>query len=211
MTFIGDNNQLFGLAESTWLWLDQFGILFGDIALIVGILGGVIAWLQRDRIRRWFSFNRFPVSGREADDEERWDALLFTVSKAEIPQWVMEAKKPRAVAFLATEQSGDAARKLVDHARSAGIDALVPKQVDDPDDPAQAREEAARLIQRLRDKGHGRIAVDVTGGKTPMSIGAFMAAQEAHCDTLYVSSDFDPALKQPVMRSAKIRCITKAP
>jgi len=207
---IGPNGQLFGWAESTWLWLDQIGILLGDIMLVVGIIGGIIAFVKRDSIRRWFTRNRFPVSGEELAEDERWDALLFTVSKADLPRWVMAQKKPQAVAFLATAQSLQTASELAEEALSGGMAALPVAQLDDPDDPSEAHEEASRLITRLRSKGCQRIGVDVTGGKTPMSMGAFMAAQEQHCDTLYVTSDFDDALNKSDMRSARIRCITKA-
>jgi len=52
--------------------------------------------------------------------------------------------------------------------------------------------------------------VDVTGGKLPMSLGAFMAAEESGADTLYVASEFDPQLKRPDMRTARIRRISAA-
>lgn len=209
--FLGANGQLFGWSESTWLWLDQFGILLGDITLIIGVLGGIWAFTQRDRIRRWLRLNRFPLSGRETDPEETWDALIFTVSRDDIPQWVIDCKQPRAIGLLATQQSHEAATRLADRARLAGVTVIGPKMIDDPDDPAEAHDETARLIQRLRGMGHPRIGVDITGGKTTMSIGAFIAAREQDCDTLYVSAEYDSKLKRPDTRSARIRRIARAP
>ena len=47
----------------------------------------------------------------------------------------------------------------------------------------------------MRDAEAKEIAVDVTGGKTPMSLGAFMAAEEFAVQTIYITSEFDPSLK----------------
>jgi hypothetical protein len=40
----------------------------------------------------------------------------------------------------------------------------------------------------MRAEGVRNVAVDVTGGKVPMSLGAFMAAEEAALDSLYVTT-----------------------
>ncbi len=208
---IGANGQLFGWSESIWLWLDQFGILFGDLALVVGVAAAIWAWISRDRILGWLRLNRFPLSGHETDPDESWDALIFTVSRHEIPQWVIDCKHPRAIGLLATGESHKAAETLANRARAAGVTVIGPRRIDDPDDPAEAREETTTLIQRLRGMGHPRIGVDITGGKTPMSIGAFIAAQEQGCDSLYVSSRYDSKLKRPDTGTARIRRIARAP
>ena len=210
MYFTGANGQLFGWAESTWLWLDQFGILLGDITLVVGVPSAIWAFFHRDAIRRWLALDRFPLSGREADDNAQWDALVFTVSRPELPEWVVKQRKPRAVALLATDQSWEQAKSLANFASARGVALLGPKKLDDPDDPAEARAETERLIERLHEKGYEKIGVDVTGGKTPMSIGAFLAAREMGCDTLYVTSEFNQKLKKPMTHTAKLRCITHA-
>ncbi len=210
MNWIGQNQQLFGWSETTWLWLDQAGIIVGDIMLLLGIFGSIWAWLRRDSIRQWLRLNRFPINSETVDENDHWDAIIFTVSQHHAPQWVMNSKRPAAVGLVATGQSLSIANRLADHARKTGITPLGPRLLEDADDPKEARAETLRLVRRLRGMGHERIAVDVTGGKTPMSIGAFLAAQEAGCDTLYVASRYDAKLKKPDMRSARIRCITLA-
>jgi len=210
MSLIGSNGQLFGWREETWLWLDQAGILGSDIMLTLTLLGAVVAFIKRDRIRSWLRRYRFPVDGDEAASTERWDAIIFTVSKPDLPSWVIQQKSPAAVGLVDTESSRPASEQIVAQISNRGVDVVGPKMVNDADDPAEVREATAWLIQKLRDKGQARIAVDVTGGKTPMSLGAFMAAQEQGCDTLYVSSEFDAKLRKPDMRTATIRCITRA-
>ena len=209
MSLIGSNGQLFGWREETWLWLDQAGILGSDIMLTLTLLGAVVAFIKRDRIRSWLRRYRFPVDGDEAASTERWDAIIFTVSKPDLPSWVIQQKSPAAVGLVDTESSRPASEQIVAQISDRGIDVVGPKMVGDADDPAEVREATAWLIQKLRDNGQARIAVDVTGGKTPMSLGAFMAAQEQGCDTLYVSSEFDAKLRKPDMRTATIRCITR--
>ncbi len=207
MFLTGVNGQLFGWTESTWLWLDQIGILLGDVTLFFGVPGAIWAFFHRDAIRRWLTLDRFPLSGKE-DDDTQWDALLFTVSQSEIPEWVIARRKPGAVALLATDRSWEKAKSLAHFISARGITLLGPKKLDDPDDPTEAREETARLIERLRKQGFDNIGVDITGGKLPMSIGAFLAAREFGCDALYITSQFDSKLKKPMTHTARIRCLS---
>lgn len=210
MEIIGANGQLFGWSESTWLWLDQGGIIAGDVMITLTMVGGIWAWMSRESIHRWFRTNRFPSVGGLTDEPAQWDALIFTVSRPEVPEWVIQQTSPKAIGLLATHQSMQMAHELAAETRKIGITLTGPKRLDDANDPAEARDEIAHLILRLRGMGHQRIAVDITGGKTPMSIGAFMAAEEAGCDTIYVSSEFDSRLRKPDMGTAKICRISRA-
>ncbi len=201
--------QLFNWSEQTWLYLDQAGILGGDIMLGLSIVGGAWAWMRRERIRRWFTRNRFPSVGGDAEPEQKWDALVFTVSRPEVPQWVFETLKPAHVAFVASEHSRAAADALAAAAKTQGIDPLPIRLVADPDDPAQSRREVANLLEQLRELGAEAPAVDLTGGKVPMSLGAFMAAEEQQAASLYVTCDY--AAGKPRMDTARILRISQPP
>jgi hypothetical protein len=205
---MGDNGQLFGWSEQAWLMLDQAGILLGNLTLLVSIIGAGWAWLRRESIRRWFTRNRFPEVGGTAEADAEWGALVFTVSMNEqVPRWVLQTLRPRFAAFVASESSRPAADRLAAHARGLGIEVLPARLVADPDDPADTRRETLALLQLVKDKGAGRVAVDLTGGKTPMSLGAFMAAEERQADTLYVTSEYENG--KPRMDTAGIRCISR--
>jgi len=206
MTLIGTNGHLFGWPESTWLWLDQFGILVGDILMLLTIVTAVWAWLRWERIRAWLSARRFSGVG-SAVETGRWDALVHLVSKAEVPCWLNTRLGPGAIALLATVQSRAVAEKIAADAKRDGMAVVGPQHIDDPDDPADSRRMVAVAIAKLREKGFERIAVDLTGGRKPMSLGAFMAAEEAGCDTIYVASEYDRKLKKPSLGSARICCI----
>ncbi|RMD85019.1 MAG: TIGR02710 family CRISPR-associated protein, partial [Candidatus Dadabacteria bacterium] len=47
-------------------------------------------------------------------------------------------------------------------------------------------------------------AVDVTGGKVPMSLGAFMAAEEAGTPSIYVTAEYDARLQRPRAETARV-------
>ena len=205
---IGENGQLFGWPEPVWLWLDQFGILLGNFMMLMTLGGAVWAWVRREELHRWFRSNRFPMVGEEGDHGGRWKGIVFTTSRAEVPVWVMERQRPAAVAFLASERSLEEARRLAERAKTLDVRNVHTAILADPDDPAEAKAATGRLIGALRKAGIERIAVDVTGGKTPMSLGAFMAAEENGCDSIYVSTEFDPKLKKPKLSTARIRCIS---
>lgn len=200
--------NLFGWSDGVWLFLDQLGILLGNILLVFTYAGIVIGILKRNRIRRWFTRNRFPEVGTHDVGGMAWDGILFTVSHEETPRWVMEQLRPKAVAFIASEQSRSIAEKLRETARDLAIDSALPVQSVDPNDPVQSRHAAASLLAAMRRAGSEKLAVDVTGGKTPMSLGAFMAAEECGAGSLYVASRFDPKLNRPDMRTATLKCIS---
>jgi hypothetical protein len=61
----------------------------------------------------------------------------------------------------------------------------------------------AHVLTRVKQHSTGVIAVDVTGGKTPMSIGAFMAAEENAADTVYATAEYDASGK-PVTSSIRL-------
>lgn len=198
--------QLFGLPEQWWLYLDQFGILLGDITLAVAIPGGIIAFAKRDTIRRWLWRNRFPKVGELDGLQEDWDSLLFTVSNPILPEWVLSCVEPKTVALLATSHSMEAARAITAYAGDRGITVLPVALLSDPDDPAEARRRCKELLDGLRAAGSRRPAVDITGGKTPMSVGAFMAAEERGATSIYVTAPIDGnGLNTP---KARIRAIS---
>lgn len=198
--------QLFGLPEQWWLYLDQFGILLGDITLAIAIPGSIIAFSKRDAIRRWLWRNRFPKVGELDGVQKDWDGLLFTVSNPILPEWVLSCVEPKTIALLATSHSLEAAQTVKAYAGERGIRVLPITLLSDPDDPDEARRRCKELLDALRAAGSQRPAVDITGGKTPMSVGAFMAAEERGVTSIYVTSPVDDKGLNTV--KARIRAIS---
>lgn len=201
--------ELFGWGEATWHLVDQIGILLG-VAMGASWFGTlVLAIFKRETLRRWFTGNRFPNVGAEVEHEQHWDAIAFTVSRKELPLWVIEMCRPKRIGLVATGASQAAALEIANVAKQKGIELSGQVYLENPDDPAEAMAQTRHVLERLREAGARRIAVDVTGGKTPMSLGAFMAAEELGVSSLYVSSVYDAELKKPDMHTAEIHCISK--
>ena len=201
--------NLFGWTDAAWRFLDQVGILAGDVLMAGSVAAAVAGWLKRDEIRRWFRRNAFPdVGGEVLPGEPGWDGIVFTVSHEDVPRWVIGQARPRAVAFVCSGLSRKTASALAEYAEAMGIRAVLVRVVE-PDDPAEARSAAAAGIEALGEIGCERVAVDVTGGKLPMSLGAFMAAEEQGADTIYVSTEYDAQLKAPKMETARVLRISR--
>lgn len=133
-----------------------------------------------------------------------FDGIVFTVSKAEVPCYVIDQLKPRRIALICTPASQAHAEEIRAHAQKQGalVDSI--HQIQDPDSTQETRHATRHLLEQMRQSNCEALAVDVTGGKTPMSLGAFMAAEETGATSLYVATHSGPNLKQPDMRSAKI-------
>lgn len=199
------------MSEATWLLIDRFATILGIITGLLSLSAVVWAWWKKNDIKRWWRRNSFGRVGQEADASPQFDALLIPVSRPEIPCWLIDTQRPQRIALIATPQSKAASQQIETHARAANVEITASLTLPDADDTAAFRDQASLLIQQLREAGSRHIAVDSTGGKVPMSLGLFMAAEEAGVTTIYVSAEFDPALKRPLLESARLLTLTTAP
>ncbi len=202
------SGNLFGWSDGLWQTLDQLGILLSDLMITASLILAVVGWLRRNDLRRWLARNRFPEVGG-IPENAHWEGLVFTVSKTETPRWVLEKVRPKRAAFVASRESYPAAQELAQFARGLGIEVHGPLSIADPNEPAESRQATSILLSQLKGAGCASLAVDVTGGKVPMSLGAFMAAEETGAASLYVAAEFDAGLKQPDMRTARLLCVSR--
>jgi hypothetical protein len=202
-----------GWSEATWDALDKFGILCGDIMLTLTLIGALAGFLKREDLRRWLARGLnlagavTPVSF-DPVERERWDAIAFTISHAEVPIRVLDRHLDVGrVGLIFSEQSRPAADTIRRFLQERGRSAPDEQVVQNADDPSEARRKVRYLLDGWRDEGLGCLGVDVTGGKTPMSLGAFLAAREAGASTLYVTSEYNK-LRKPDLDTAVVRCIS---
>lgn len=145
-------------------------------------------------------------SGGEEVDNIQADGVIFTVSKKETPLWTIDKVGPQRIHLIGSPQSNDAMAALKDYAHKKNI-AFSEAELRDVDDVAESRRLVNHAIAQLQQHGCKEIVVDVTGGKTPMSIGAFQAGDEADLSVIYVSAPFDASLRVPDLNRAKIYVI----
>ncbi len=196
------------MTEETWLLLDRYGIVLGDSMLTLSVLAAIIGFFRRNDLKRWLRRNSFGRIGTPTPPDLELDALLLPVSKADIPNWIIDTQRPRYLALIATPQSLDAARQIEEHAYRQGAVSVTIATLMDTDDAKACRDLATSLLRQLQDAGAQRLGADTTGGKVPMSLGVFMAAEEAGVATLYVSADYDDALKRPKLDTARLILIS---
>jgi hypothetical protein len=203
------SGNLFGWGEPVWHAIDQIGMLFG-LAMGLTWFGGLLfAVLRPDTLKRWLFRNRFPNVGANLTEGERWEGVIFTVSKPELPIQVIRQLRPGHIGLIVSEQSRGSANAILREAQALNIRSHGVLQVSDPDDPAETREMARALLHRLRGAGVEACAVDITGGKMPMSLGAFMAAEETGISTLYLASRYDDKLQKPDSQTSRIHCLSR--
>ena len=190
-------------SQETWDFFGHCADLTGSAIGTTTILGLPIAIIGRERIFHWVRAklrrNAFPAPGITAPDlAKRTKGLVFTVSRAEVPIWVIEQFKPGFVGLVVTTESRkNAATEIQAHCEKASIKIRISREVD-KDNIEDTRGEVDQLIGWMISEHKltpFEIATDVTGGSVPMSLGAFMAAEERQVASIYVTSQFDPALK----------------
>ncbi len=182
--------------------------VIGSLSASVVIGTSVYAFFNRRRIHLWFKTNKFPSVNKDLD-QNKYDGLIFTVSRPDVPTWVIESQRPKYVGLVESAQSQASSDKIMENTSNINIKFASPQRLVDVDNPEESKHAVEVLIKKLQKNGCKNIAVDITGGKVTMSLGAFMAAEEAGVQTIYISTEFDVALKAPRMDTAKIISISK--
>ena len=132
--------------------------------------------------------------------KKSYDALIFTVSRSDIPNWMIANYKPKVIGLVGSTEYSKSVDAIKEEAEKQGIK-VHRRILENPDRVARVNEEAIEIINAIQQDGFEKIAVDITGGKTPMSIGVFLAAEEHGLDSLYVSADYDKGV--PIASSIK--------
>ena len=200
------SSNLFTFDESTWLWLDRYGIIVGDLLMTFTFLATIYGFICRNKLRNWFKRNQFPSIGGQLE-HSHWQGIIFTVSRKEVPLWVIKQINPMAIGLLSSESSRNAAQDIRVFAQQMGTLIIEEEVINDPDDPAEVNRKAKKIMHELKDKGLDEMAMDITGGKTPMSLGAFMAAEEMGVDSIYVTTEYKD--NKPDITTAKIKAISQ--
>ena len=181
------------------LQLDNAGVVLGYALACFAVAVAPLAWFRRTDIRRWFRGTNFENTGLPFDvPRDRFECAVIPVSNRAQPEWILSFLEPRKVSFLYTDLSREVAVKLADdyskppydirfHPDASAIKKSF-KQLDSVDEPEESKRLVSDFLQRFIDEGSTKdqIFVDTTGGKVPMSIGGFQAAEELGISSFYV-------------------------
>ena len=176
-----------------------------NINNILGLLGTIISIFiifplyLTNKIQAVIKQKVFP-DPLEKNLEATYEALLFTVSQPDLPIWMIKHYKPKAIGLIGTEERLDSLKDIRDYAKQHGIK-IYSRTLESADVIVRTKQETLEIIEDLTAANFKLQALDITGGKTPMSIGAFLAAEEKGIDTLYVTADYNQ--KGPISGSIK--------
>lgn len=119
-------------------------------------------------------------------------ALIFTIGRQkETVNLSIQNQKPEWLGLICTYQSESVANEII--SESGLLPEHCQKEIVDPWDILDGRDKVEVLIQWLQRKGlqPEDIVVDLTGGTTPMSVGAFSITDVMGIDTQYIRSRYD--------------------
>jgi hypothetical protein len=164
-------------------------IVTAIVVLLLVSLGTVAA--EQWRARRRLTGGEF----RWGREEKRGVVFTLGLRSHESSGTVMKmirTIKPTYVAFLATRATAKAniTAAIVDQA--ALSDDHWREKIVDPTNVSEVRDDTKHLINWMETCGlpTSEILVDITGGTAVVSVGAFIAADDAKVDTVYVYSEF---------------------
>ena len=192
--------------------LDNAGIVLGYLITSLTVSAAGYGYFRKAAIKRWFQRPDFEGVGKDFEvREENVRAMVIPVSRREQPEWILRHLKPEAASLLFTRMSRETALLLIrdfeDHVRfHPGMREVEHGEsgcfIKDPDNPLETKEAVTRCIRRFIAEGisSAGIFVDATGGKVPMSIGAFQAAEEQGVSSIYVIGTVENKIKDPKKR-----------
>ena len=178
-------------------------VTIGNIVNGISLLGILLTFffLHPLSFLKKMESKNFPSSS-DHPPKTSYDALLFTVSKADIPIWMMKHYQPKSMGLIGSDEVLESINKIKEEAKKLGIKVYCRSLVaTDVDVVVRAKHETLEIIKELLQTGSYHLALDITGGKTPMSIGAFLAAEQEGIDSLYVTAAFDKG--QPISETIK--------
>lgn len=200
------NNLIEFVSPQLWQYIGQVSDIWGALLGTLGVLASIIGFFKREQIRRYLKRISFSEVGRVIPRSQQYELVIFTVSHATVPLMTIAQTQAKRIALIATEGSKAEAEIIQTQAQSEGRGSKI-FIIDDKDDPAEAKATASKAIAYWEGIAPDEIAVDVTGGTTPMSIGAFMAAQQAGVTTIYMKSEYDKEKNQIKPGSSSLVCI----
>lgn len=173
-----------------WAWtlVDRLSTVLG-LLLGIGAVVGLINWRW---IRARFLGNSFWHVGGDPELSQLEGLVLILSGQADTALRTLDSARPKHVVPLSPEPSlrqavGMQCERLglQYHPMTDAVD------VHSVNGWRNLTERALRLLfaQGLRPD---QIGVDITGGTKPMTLGAFMAAEEAKVRTVYVATDKGP-------------------
>lgn len=159
-------------------------ILVGSILVLIVIVGIIKVVLSK--FARQGSNEPSP-----AFDVPR-KGIIYTAGKqTDTIRFSLDNQKPQYVGFICSKISNPYVDDLI---KSMRLDENnYNKKVVDPQDIVENSAETHLLVSWMFGKGlkTSDMVIDVTGGMTTMSVGAFSMAEELKIDTQYIKSDFD--------------------
>jgi hypothetical protein len=169
--YIGEPNK--------WqLWI----VLIVSIGMLFFI--AFILWIRTLRVRN------STLDGSEAFAVTR-TAIIYTVGKSgDILRMSLDHQKPNFVGFICTKESESIAEDIAKE--YSMTDSFCKKTIVQPWDIKSIYSGTLGIISFMEMKHieAENIVVDVTGGFTTLSIGAFRAAEDRRVDTQYLRSEY---------------------
>lgn len=183
---------------TTLLFLEQASLAVRVLcaALLIGFVGLLLLSSYLGRRERGH------LGGDIAFDVVR-RGLVFTLGRqTDTPLLALQRQHPQWVGLLCTAESKPQADALIAALNLNPAYARI--SLVDGHNANHVHQQTLQLLAWLKAQGLGKheMAVDVTGGLTTMSVGAFAAAQSQRVDTQYVRSDFD-AQNKPIPNTQK--------
>jgi hypothetical protein len=154
-----------------------FGILISEAAILALIY--IIILMQRKR--------EHALRGESIAFQVARKGLIFTTGGQDDTLRIsLNQQKPDFVAFICSKETKDKAEKL---SKELGFDAdHYWMELVDPRDVMEIQAKTEMCYNWLKKKGiqDSDVAVDITGGTKPMSVGAFLMAEEKQIDSQYI-------------------------
>lgn len=180
-----------------WEVFDRATMVIGYVVTTGAIYTAIVA---RRELFALLSRRHQPDEGTLAARGDTEVLVMLYFQNSDLGDIAINALQPKLVALLGSDALD--VGQYIDRLKTSHPLLLVEHEVvSDRNDFQEAKSKAAQLIARARLKAQysgidaDKISCDITGTTKPMTIGIFMAAEEAGVSTLYVKAEYDSKRK----------------
>jgi hypothetical protein len=198
------------LSEQNWLVLDRISMLLGYLCSLLFLFGLVdlarpAGWLRRTLARR------LPFADPETEQiRASTQGFVLFAHNAELCKTLLDKIEPTHVALVYADKLELEKIKTMIRARADPI-AIVHESRTHSAEIAGVSKRAALLAvdALLHQLDAQEIAVDITVGSKPITVGLFMAAEERGVASVYLASDWTGGVRSTDTKKQRLVYVSK--
>jgi hypothetical protein len=198
------------LSENSWLVLDRISMLLGYVCSLMFLYGLVDLARPAGWLRRTFA-RRLPFAHPETEQiRASTRGFVLCAHNAALCKTLLDKIDPTQVALVYADELELEKIKTMIRARANPIAIVHESRTHSAEIAGVSKRAALLAVDALLNKLDAQeIAVDITVGSKPITVGLFMAAEERGVASVYLASDWTDGVRSTDTNKQRLVYVSK--